>query len=933
MAKSKANTTGPALVIVESPAKAKTIGKYLGPGYVVEASVGHIRDLPQRASQIAVGDRKKSWANLGVNVEKDFEPYYVVPDDKKKQVSKLKSLLKNASTLYLATDEDREGEAISWHLAETLNPNVPYQRLVFHEITKDAILKALGNTRDINLNLVHAQEARRILDRLYGYETSPILWRKIKSNLSAGRVQSVAMRLVVERERERISFQSAEYWDVLGEFAPVGTSKGFQAPLEKIGDKAIPDGKNFESTTGKLKNPAKFALLDEKSAGELVSRLKQFNAVVESVEEKPHTTHPGAPFTTSMLQQEANRKLGFTAKKTMSVAQSLYENGYITYMRTDSTVLSQEAINAARELIETHYGAEYLPEKPNFYVNKVKNAQEAHEAIRPAGSRFPLPDELRAQLSNDEYRLYDMIWKRTIASQMTNARGKKKTVVVAVDDAFFKVGGKTIEFPGYLRAYVEGKDDPDAELADQERYLPDVQKGDRLDILALTPQGHTTQPAARYTEASLTKTLEDLGIGRPSTYASIIEVIQNRSYVFKKNGALVPTWIAFAVCHLLETHFPELVDYSFTADMENALDEISNGKRDEVSYLKAFYFGETEDHAGKGGDAEFPFPATFEAGLKRQIDAKLDEIDARAICQFLVGTPVDANGKEGAPVYVRVGRYGAYLEQDGVTAPISDDLPPDETTLEKALEILHANQNANTPIGTFPETGEPIYLKNGRFGWYVQLGDGEDGGKPRYASLLKGMSENDVTYDVAVQLLSLPKTLGVDPGTSQPVIASNGRFGPYVKRGTDTRSIPAGLSPLSITLEQALELLAQEKTRGRAAAKKTEPLKTFGVSPVTEQEIKLLDGRYGPYVTDGATNASLPRDLAPEELTAERALELLAARAARGGTTRRKTTKKATVKKTATVKKSAAAKKTTKKATTAKKTAKKASKSNKDAPF
>ena len=660
MPQSKANTTGPALVIVESPAKAKTIGKYLGPGYVVEASVGHIRDLPQRASQIAVGDRKKSWANLGVNVEKDFEPYYVVPDDKKKQVSKLKSLLKNASTLYLATDEDREGEAISWHLAETLNPNVPYQRLVFHEITKDAILKALGNTRDINLNLVHAQEARRILDRLYGYETSPILWRKIKSNLSAGRVQSVAMRLVVERERERISFQSAEYWE----------------------------------TTGKLKNPAKFALLDEKSAGELVSRLKQFNAVVESVEEKPHTTHPGAPFTTSMLQQEANRKLGFTAKKTMSVAQSLYENGYITYMRTDSTVLSQEAINAARELIETHYGAEYLPEKPNFYVNKVKNAQEAHEAIRPAGSRFPLPDELRAQLSNDEYRLYDMIWKRTIASQMTNARGKKKTVVVAVDDAFFKVGGKTIEFPGYLRAYVEGKDDPDAELADQERYLPDVQKGDRLDILALTPQGHTTQPAARYTEASLTKTLEDLG-----------------SYVFKKNGALVPTWIAFAVCHLLETHFPELVDYSFTADMENALDEISNGKRDEVSYLKAFYFGETEDHAGKGGDAEFPFPATFEAGLKRQIDAKLDEIDARAICQFLVGTPVDANGKEGAPVYVRVGRYGAYLEQDGVTAPISDDLPPDETTLEKALEILHANQNANTPIGTFPETGEPIYLK------------------------------------------------------------------------------------------------------------------------------------------------------------------------------------------------------------------------------
>lgn len=892
MAKPKANQTEPALVIVESPAKAKTIGKFLGSGYVVEASVGHIRDLPANAREVPVKDKKKPWGRLGIDVDSDFKPSYIIPSDKKKQVAKLESCLAKASSLYLATDEDREGEAISWHLKEVLKPEskkIPFKRLVFHEITKNAIFNALEKTRDLDMDLVRAQETRRILDRLYGYEISPILWRKVKNNLSAGRVQSVAVRLLVDRERERIAFHSAEYWDVLGEFSAVDSRK-FQASLVSVDNKPIPSGKDFDPSNGNLKSPEKFSLLNEKAALELVAKLDQSNAVVESVDENPYVARPYPPFTTSALQQEANRKLRFTARRTMNAAQSLYENGLITYMRTDSTNLSVEAISAARALVREHYGDEYLPNKPRFYETKVKNAQEAHEAIRPAGAQFPFPEELHSRLNEDEYRLYDLIWKRTIASQMTDARGKRKTIVVRIDNALFQVGGKTIVFPGYLRAYVEGKDDPDAELADQERILPDVKQGDALNTIELVPQSHATQPPQRYSEAALTKTLEDKGIGRPSTYASIIDVILNRNYAFKKNGALVPTWTAFAVCQLLEKNFPELVDYDFTADMENALDEISNGKRDEISYLRAFYFGEKENSIGENDEKTFPFPPSFSSGLKRQIDAKQNEIDPRDVCQFLIGTSINEdNSKEN--VYVRVGRYGVILDWGGVHASIPDDLPPDELTLVKALELLNAVKRANLPLG-YDETGKPIYLKNGRFGWYVQCGDFREDSKskedkPKCASLLKGMSKDDVTLDVAMRLLSLPRTLGVDAKSGEPIIASSGRFGAYVKRGTETRSIPENISLLNITLEEALNLLSQPKLSRSRTTRRSEPLRIVGVSDASGREIKLFNGRYGLYVSDGDTNASLPKNMSQEDLSLEKAEELIANRIAKGKPSRK----------------------------------------------
>ena len=891
-----------ALVIVESPAKAKTIEKYLGPGYVVEASVGHIRDLPKGAAEIPVKYRKEEWARLGVDVNNNFEPIYVIPSEKAKQISKLKNLLKKATTLYLATDEDREGEAISWHLLQTLNPKVPVKRLVFHEITKSAILDALAHPRDIDYDLVNAQEARRVLDRLYGYEASPILWYKIRNNLSAGRVQSVAVRLIVDRERERIRFKSAVYWDVLGDFLS-RDERRFSASLVSFAGKSIPTGKDFDPASGKLIKPEKFLLLDECGAQKLVESLQTVVPTVESVEEKPYSTRPYAPFTTSALQQEANRKLNFTAKRTMSVAQSLYENGWITYMRTDSTNLSQEALQAARRLVQAHYGDAYLPEKPRYYATKVKNAQEAHEAIRPAGSDFPLPEHLRGQLSADEYRLYDLIWKRTVASQMTDARGKRKTILVAMNDALFHISGKTIEFPGYLRAYVEGKDDPTAELADQETILPDLKPGDSLSCLALKPQEHATVPPARYSEASLTHVLEEKGIGRPSTYASIIDVILNRHYVFKKNGALVPTWTAFAVCNLLETHFADLVDYGFTADMEDALDDISTGTLDKNKYLHSFYFGDSNATTSADGETtpseEFPFPATFALGLKTLINNKKDEIDARAISRF----PITAGSSDPVdpPIFLRVGRYGPFVEQGDVQASVPDELPPDELTVQKAQELLKSTKIADAPIGLCPDTGKPVYVKHGRYGWYVQRGDlveGEE--KPQNASLLPGMDEKEVTLNVALALLSLPRTLGTDPETSEPIIATNGRFGPYVKRGSDSRSIPANLSVLTITLDEALELLSKPKYGGRTSSKKVEPLRTFGNSPVTGSEVKLMPGRYGPYVTDGETNASLPKGLSTEELTEERALELLAARAAKGSSTKTKrSTKKGASKKAA----------------------------------
>ncbi|MDR0327114.1 MAG: type I DNA topoisomerase, partial [Planctomycetaceae bacterium] len=629
MPSSSSKNKGFSLVIVESPAKARTISRFLGDGYVVEASIGHVRDLPRVAAEIPEKFKKEKWARLGVNVDADFEPLYVVPDDKRRQIKKLSDLVKTAEEIYLATDEDREGEAISWHLVETLKPKQPIHRLVFHEITKKAIQDALASPREIDSNLVQAQETRRIIDRLYGYEVSPLLWYKVRPKLSAGRVQSVAVRLIVEREKERMAFHSATYWDLIGSFTSPKTAKPFQAGLTAVGNRKIPSGKDFNSATGKLFDADACLLLDEKGAIALSERLKKCPATVKSVEEKPYTERPYAPFTTSTLQQEANRKFGFTAKTTMGLAQGLYENGYITYMRTDSTNLSDEAIRAARNHIKREYGADFLPESPRIYKTNVKNAQEAHEAIRPAGSVFEMPDSLRNQLSTDQFRLYDLIWKRTVASQMSDARGKRKQLVVAADDALFSVSGKTIDFPGYFRAYVEGADDPDAELADRETLLPDVQPGDALKITHLEPKSHTTMPPSRYSEAALTKTLTDKGIGRPSTYASIIETIQTRNYVFKKGGALVPTWVAFAVCQLMVEHLADLINYDFTAQMEDQLDAISRGELEYLKYLKEFYFGESK----KPGDT------SGMSGLKPILNNKTEQIDARQINTFPLEAP------------------------------------------------------------------------------------------------------------------------------------------------------------------------------------------------------------------------------------------------------------------------------------------------------
>ncbi|MCL2710211.1 MAG: type I DNA topoisomerase [Planctomycetaceae bacterium] len=876
---------GFSLVIVESPAKARTISKFLGAGYVVEASVGHVRDLPRVAAEIPEKFKKEKWARLGVNVDADFEPLYIVPDDKRRQIKKLVDLVKEAQEIYLATDEDREGEAISWHLVETLKPKIPVKRLVFHEITKKAIQDALESPRDIDSNLVQAQEARRILDRLYGYEVSPLLWKKVLPKLSAGRVQSVAVRLIVERERERIAFHSATYWDLLGSFSTPKTSKPFQAGLINVGKQKIPTGKDFDPATGKLFDPKGCLLLDENAAKKLAERLKLYSlkqgpATVKSVEEKPYTERPYAPFTTSTLQQEANRKLGYTARTTMSLAQNLYENGYITYMRTDSTNLSAEAIKAARNHIKREYGDEYLPESPRIYKTNVKNAQEAHEAIRPAGSTFELPESLRNQLTADQFRLYDLIWKRTVASQMSDAQGKRKQIIVEVDDSLFSVSGKTIDFPGYLRAYVEGADDPDAELADRETLLPDVRSGDVLKIAGLEPKSHTTMPPPRYSEASLTKMLTDKGIGRPSTYASIIETIQTRNYVFKKGGALVPTWVAFSVCQLMEEHLTDLINYDFTAQMEDQLDAISRGELEHLEYLKEFYFGTSTKND------------TAMAGLKPLLDDKTGQIDARAVNTFPVTPPEKFADAE--LLVVRVGKFGPYVQQGEKTGTIPDDLPPDELSYEKALEFLNTVKKNDESLGDDPATGKPVYLKNGRFGPYIQLGEADDKAK-KNASLLKDMLPESITLDTALQLLSLPRNLGKHPDSGVDVFAQNGKYGPYISCGKDTRSLPATLSPIVINLGQALELLSQPKQqRGRRGATSTtqEAIKTFEESPTTGNPIKLLSGRFGDYITDGTTNVTLPKGTTAEELTFDRALELITAKAAKGTAPKRKTTKK-----------------------------------------
>ncbi len=894
MAKKTNNGGGTALVIVESPAKARTISKFLGRDYTIEASIGHIRDLPQGAKEVPEEFKKEEWAYLGVNVQQGFEPVYVIPREKSQQVRKLKGLLKGASELYLATDEDREGEAISWHLCEVLQPKVPVRRLVFHEITKDAILEALQSPREIDGNLVRAQEVRRIVDRLYGYDVSPLLWRKIRPRLSAGRVQSVAVRLIVERERQRMAFHSATYWDLLGTFAK-RSGQSFQAELVSVEGRRVPASRDFDPATGQLKDKA-LLLLDEQQASELLGRLQSEPARVANVEDKPYTTRPYPPFTTSTLQQEANRKYGFTARHTMQVAQSLYENGHITYMRTDSTNLASIAVEAARRLVASQYGKEYLPPSPRYYQTKVKNAQEAHEAIRPAGHEFDLPESLRNSLSPDEFRLYDLIWKRTMASQMTDARGHRVTIALEIDGAVFQASGKTIEFPGYLRAYVEGSDDPEAELADREAILPAVSVGESLDCRKLETKSHTTQPPNRYSEASLTRALEEMGIGRPSTYASIIDTILAREYVFKlRSNVLVPTWTAFAVSQLLEEHLPDLVDYKFTAEMEDELDAISRGEMNHLDYLQMFYYG---------GEHQ---------GLKQLLQDKVNEIDARDVCRISLGKP-DGQADE---VFIRIGRYGPFIEQGDRRASLPDKMPPDEVTLQTALELLDKAGQGDEPLGICPDTHKPVYVKTGRFGPYVQRGTAEDDEKPQNASLLKGMDPSQLDLETAVRLLSLPRTLGDHPQNGEPVVAHNGRFGPYVKCGDETRSLPDGCSPLDVTLEQAMELLAQPKVRGRRGGAAKEPVKTFEASPVTGQPVKLMQGRYGPYVSDGVTNASLPRGANVEEVTLEFALHLLAERAAAGPSkkaARRKAAPKAAKK--ATTKK---ATKTTKKASPGKK--------------
>lgn len=900
MAKKKeASKSGKSLVIVESPAKARTIGKFLGKNFTVEASIGHVRDLPQGAKEIPAKYKGEKWASLGVNVDEDFAPIYVVSAGKAKQVKKLKDLLKGADALYLATDEDREGEAISWHLVELLKPKVPVHRLVFHEITKEAIQDALANPRQIDDDMVRAQETRRILDRLYGYGVSPLLWRKVRPKLSAGRVQSVAVRMIVERERARMAFVTATFWDLLAQFAKEDDQR-FRTTLVSVDGRRIPSGKDFDSETGKIKDE-RLMLMNEQQAHELLERIRNGQFQVATLEDKPYTTKPYPPFTTSTLQQEANRKLGFTARRTMQIAQSLYENGHITYMRTDSTNLADVAVDAARDLVRSEYGENFLyPDGARTYKSKVKNAQEAHEAIRPAGHPFELPDKIQGSLHADEFKLFSLIWKRTVASQMADARGRRITVTIEGEGCVFQVGGKTIDFPGYLRAYVEGSDDPNSELADRESVLPDVVVGEPLRISELEAKSHTTQPPGRFSEAALTRSLEEMGIGRPSTYASIIDTILARNYVFKKGGALVPTWVAFSVVKLLENHLAQLVDYQFTAQMEDDLDTISRGEREQLDYLRLFYFGNGSD------------------GLKQQLDHKIEEIDARNIGRIPIGK---VNGEE---IFVRVGRYAPFVEHGERRAPLPEETPPDEVTVARAMELLEQAAKSEEPLGVCPDTQRLVYLKVGRFGPYIQRAGENEEDKPENASLLSDMKPEDIDLTMALKLLALPRTLGEDPKSGEAIVAHNGRYGPYVKCDIETRSLPAEISPLDVTLEKALALLAEPKKRGRGARAKKEPIKIFEESPVTGEKIQLLDGYYGPYVTDGTTNASLPKGTNAEELTFNDALDLLAVRAAKGPTTRKKKTtkkkaakkkptKKKTKKKSATKRKTGAKKKSTKK--------------------
>ncbi|HZZ50838.1 MAG TPA: type I DNA topoisomerase [Pseudonocardia sp.] len=900
-------------MIVESPSKAKTIAAYLGPDYVVESSVGHIRDLPRGAADVPAKYKGESWARLGVDVDNEFQPLYVVTPEKKGKVSELRDALKSVDQLLLATDPDREGEAIAWHLLDTLKPKVPVHRMVFHEITAPAIRAAAENLRELDQDLVDAQETRRILDRLYGYEVSPVLWKKVMPKLSAGRVQSVATRIIVQRERERMAFVSAGYWDIAAVFATTpnsdsantdaGEPRNFGAKLVSIDGAKVATGRDF-GPDGQLRG-ASATVLDEASARRLAESLDGRDFTVESVESKPYTRRPYAPFMTSTLQQEAGRKLRFSAERTMRSAQRLYENGYITYMRTDSTTLSESAINAARTQARELYGDAYVADKPRQYTRKVKNAQEAHEAIRPAGESFRTPGQIAREVDGDDFRIYELIWQRTVASQMADARGTTVSVRVGGTAATgevctFAASGRTITFAGFLKAYVETVDEQaGGEADDAERRLPALTKDQPLRADQMNPEGHSTNPPARYTESSLVKSLEELGIGRPSTYASIIKTIQDRGYVWKKGSALVPSWVAFAVVGLLERHFGRLVDYNFTAAMEDELDSIANGSQQRTDWLSGFYFGTVtngEAPPAQGSDGASTGESIAQAGgLKKLVGVNLEEIDAREINAIPLFS--DAAGRE---VVVRVGRYGPYLERvvDGESqrANLSDDLPPDELTAEIAEQLFSVPQEGRH-LGADPVTGHEIVAKEGRFGPYVTelLPDPPEGTpkskvpKPRTGSLFKSMALDSVTLQDALKLLSLPRVVGVDPESGAEITAQNGRYGPYLKKGTDSRSLTDEEQLFTVELDEALKIYAQPKQRGRRAST-APPLRELGNDPASGKPMVIKDGRFGPYVTEGETNASLRKGDTVEEITDERAAELLAERRAKAGTTPKKRT-------------------------------------------
>lgn len=840
------------LVIVESPTKTKTLKKFLSGDYVIDSSMGHIRDLPASAKEIPAKFKKEKWSNLGVDVDHDFEPLYVVPSGKKKVVTKLKKLLKDSDELILATDEDREGEAISWHLVEVLKPDVPVKRMVFREITKEAIQEALDKFRDIDMNLVNAQETRRIIDRLAGYTISPLLWKKISPGLSAGRVQSVAVRFLVDRERERMKFRSARYWDLKAKLHKVDKEHIFEADLARLDGKRLASGKDFDENTGKLKKPKSVVLLDDKKAGALRDDLEKAKWKVASVEKKQQKRNPSAPFITSTLQQEANRKFGFSAKHTMSIAQRLYENGYITYMRTDSTRLSGQAINAARTAVEEEYGKDYLFERVRNYASKSKGAQEAHEAIRPAGSSFRKPE--KAGLNGAEFKLYDLIWKRTIATQMAQAELEFTNVTINAEAgdtvAEFKASGKKILFPGFFRAYVEGSDDPDAALENQESFLPEMSEGEEVVEEGIEPISHETKPPARYTEATLVKELEKRGVGRPSTYASIISTIQDRGYVEPDGKALVPTFTAFAVTELLKEHFPDLVDSEFTSEMEDRLDKIAQGESDTVQYLSSYYKGDQ--------------------GLKYKVDQREDKIDPRE-ARHLELPLQDLNG-----IQVFVGRFGPYIKAeengDELTTSIPASWKPSDLTAKKLKELLKAEAEGPKSIGNHPESGEPVYVLNGRYGPYVQVGEvTEENKKPPRASLLKGMKPKDVDLELALKLLDLPRTLGKHPETDKEVKAGVGRYGPFVLHDGTFASLKRSDSVLEVDLDRALELLAQKKK-----PKKSSVIKELGEHPENKKSIRIMDGRYGPYIKYGRKNISLSDDVKPEEVSMDQAVKLIA---------------------------------------------------------